>query len=267
MADMRKLEYFLLRYVPNAARDEFVNVGLVMTESGGDGFADARFTHDWRGVRCLDAEADVELIEALEHEVRGQLMEVQDRDQLLKRLRDSFSNTIQLSPTKGCLTKDPAIEIETIAKMYLEPAKVPAHREASGRQKILGTMRQAFEQAGVLKMMPSLPIAQYTKPGDPFRFDFGYRVGTEIKLFHAVSLRASVDAAVTLAARFPKIAEGMNSAIGVQPVLTAVVDDGLPRSEDEIGFALGMMEESRIRIAAVADMPKIAEQARVELRA
>ncbi len=39
MAEKRQLEFFLLRYVPNVAREEFVNIGLVMTESGhGDRF-------------------------------------------------------------------------------------------------------------------------------------------------------------------------------------------------------------------------------------
>ncbi len=55
MADLRQLEFFLLRYVPDAVKDEFVNIGLVMIEAGanGDGFADVRFTRDWRRVRCL----------------------------------------------------------------------------------------------------------------------------------------------------------------------------------------------------------------------
>ena len=53
------------------------------------------------------------------------------------------------------------------------------------------------------------PGSHYTKPGDPFKFDFGYRVGAEIKLFHAVSLQANVEQAITLAARYPKIADGI----------------------------------------------------------
>ena len=50
MADLRQLEFFLLRYVPDAVKDEFVNIGVVMLEPGanGAGFADVRFTRDWR---------------------------------------------------------------------------------------------------------------------------------------------------------------------------------------------------------------------------
>jgi hypothetical protein len=268
MAEKRKLEFFLLRYVPDAVKDEFVNIGLVMVEAGanGGGFADVRFTRDWRRVRCLDPQADVEMLEALEREIRGQL--AGDRATLLRRLEDSFSNVIQLSPAKGCLAEDPAREMEAMAQMYLETARVAGPREASGRQKILATMREAWERAGVLRLLSPVPVAAYTRAGDPFKFDFGYRVGGEIKLFHAVSLKASVDAAVTLAARYPKIAEGMLRAKDpIAPALTAVVDDELDRKKDEIGFALGMMEENQIRVAAAAEMAGIAEAARVELRA
>jgi hypothetical protein len=267
MAEKRQLEFFLLRYVPDAVKDEFVNIGLVMVESGTNGgrFADVRFTRDWRRVRCLDPQADVEMLEALEREIRGQL--AGDRATLLRRLEDSFSNVIQLSPAKGCLAEDPAREMDAMAQMYLEAARVAGTRETSGRQKILATMREAWEEAGVLRLLSAVPVAAYTRAGDPFKFDFGYRVGGEIKLFHAVSLKASVDGAVMLAARYPRIAEGMLQAKDpIAPALTAIVDDELDRKKDEIGFALGMMEENRIRVAAAAEMPGIAERVRVELR-
>ena len=137
----------------------------------------------------------------------------------------------------------------------------------SGRQRILGKMREAFELAGVEKFVLPVPVAPYTKPGDPFHFDFGYRVGGEIKLFHAVSLKASVDTAITLAARYPRIAPIMAKVTQTAPVLTAVIDDDLDRGNESVQFALSTMEEEKIRIAVAAEMPMIAETARRELRA
>jgi hypothetical protein len=269
MVDRRQLEFFLLRYVPDAVKDEFVNIGVVMVESGanGGGFAEVRFTRDWRRVRCLDPQADVEMLAALEREIRGQLATTRDREVLLKRLEDSFSNVIQLSPAKGCLAEDPAREIETMASIYLEAARVGGKREASGRQKILGKMREAFEQAGVAKFVLPVPVAPYTKPGDPFQFDFGYRVKGEIKLFQAVSLKAGVDAAVLLAARYPRIAPRMSEVTNATPVLTAVIDEDVDRGQESVQFALSMMEDERIRVVVEAEMPGIAEVARRELRA
>jgi hypothetical protein len=269
MADRRQLEFFLLRYVPDAVKNEFVNIGLVMVEPGanGDGFADVRFTRDWRRVRCLDPQADVDMLAALERDIRGQLATTREREVLLRRLEDSFSNVIQLSPAKGCLAEDPVAEIEMMASMYLEAAKVGGKREVSGRQRILAVMRDAFEQARVAKFVLPVPVATYTKPGDPFQFDFGYRVAGEIKLFHAVSLKAGVDSAVLLAARYPRIAPVMSKVAGAAPMLTAVIDDDLDRAEESIQFALGMMEDEKIRIAVAAEMPMLAEVARRELRA
>jgi len=268
MAERKKLEFFLLRYVPDAVKDEFVNIGVVMVEPGGNGagFADVRFTRDWRRVRCLDPQADVEMLAALEREIRGQLKATQDREVLLRRLEDSFSNVIQLSPAKGCLADDPAAEIETVASIYLEAAKVGGKREVSGRQRILGKMRVAFEQAGVAKFLLPVPVAPYTKTGDPFQFDFGYRVAGEIKLFQAVSLKAGVDAAVMLAARYPRIVPVMSKVVEATPALTAVIDDDLDRGAESVQFALSMMADERIRIAVAAEMPMIAEVARRELR-
>lgn len=274
MSEKRQLEFFLLRYVPDAVKDEFVNIGLVMIEAGangdqsnGGGFAEVRFTRDWRRVRCLDPQVDVEMLAALEREIRGQLTTAQDRAALLRRLQDSFSNVIQISATKGCLAEDPAAEIDAMASMYLEASKVGGKREVSGRQRILAAMRDAFEQAGVAEFVLPVPVAPYTKPGDPFQFDFGYRVAGELKLFQAVALKAGVDAAVLLAARYPRIVPIMARVTDSAPSLTAVIDDDLDRGRDEVRFALSMMEEEKIRIAVVAEMPGIAEVARRELRA
>jgi hypothetical protein len=269
MAEKRKLDFFLLRYVPDAVKEEFVNIGLVMIEASGNGggFADLRFTRDWRRVLCLDPQADIEVLQAIERDIRKQVVEVRNCESVMQKLNDSFSNLIQLSKSKGCFTEDPTMEIEKMAGMYLEAARAGGAHAVSGRRMILAKMREAWERAGVEKFLNPVPVAQYTRAGDPFKFDFGYRVGGEIKLFHAVSLKASVDAAVMLAARYPEIGKGMAKAEdAVRPFLTAVVDDGLDRSKDEIGFALAMMEENKIKVAAVAEMPGIAERVRVELR-
>jgi hypothetical protein len=269
MADRRQLEFFLLRYVPDAVKDEFVNIGVVMVEAGanGGGFAEVRFTRDWRRVRCLDPQADVETLGALEREIRGQLISTHDRAVLLRRLEDSFSNVIQLSPAKGCLAEDPVAEIEAMAAMYLEAAKVGGKREASERQRILGTMRDAFEQAGVWGLMRhEIAVAEYTQKGDPLKIDCSYQPNGEIKMFQAVSLKTDMDAAKVLAFSYPKIAEGVLRVDKASTLLTAVVDDDLDRSDEAILFALATLEQSRIRVAVAGEMAGIAEVARREMR-
>lgn len=271
MAEKRKLEFFLLRYVPDAVKGEFVNFGLAMIEvSGiGGGFADVRFTRDWRRLLCFDPQADLDLLQAMERDIRQRVVEVRNCEEVMRVLNDSFSNAIQLSGSQGCLTDDPEHEIEEMARYYLESPKLVKGRELSGREKIVQAMQDAWEFEGISWRVKTFPVAPYTGPGDSFTFDFGYFLGTQIKLFEAVSLRARVDSGVTLAARYPKIAEAMRSheKFPLIPSLTAVVDDDLDAKKDEIGFALGMMRESQIRVFEVREMPKIAAEARRELGA
>jgi Protein of unknown function (DUF3037) len=272
MADERQLEFFLLRYVPNAVKDEFVNLGLVLIESGAksSGFVDARFIRDWRRVRCLDPDVDIEMLEALEREVQTHLQDTHSREVLLKRLTDSFSNLIQVSPMKACLAVEPAKELETLANLYVEAPLRKTIRIISGRQQILAKMRDAFEQAGVWKnLMHSVPVTRYTKPGDPLKFDFAYRIGESMKIFHAVSLKTSVDQAVIMASRYPSIAKGIYRYRNEQvtSILTTIVDDALDRKDEQVQFALAMMNEAGIQVEAAARMPAIAEMARQELTA
>jgi hypothetical protein len=268
MSDRRQIEFFLLRYVPHALRQEFVNIGVLMVEDGANGsvLTDVRFAKDWRRVRGLDPQVDVDVIEALLRDIRREVGEVRDRATLLKKIEDQFSNVIQLSAPMRVLAASPAEEIETLASMFVDESKVAATRVLTGRGRILGAMRDAFERVGVAKLVLPVPVEPYTKAGDPFQFDFGYRVGGEMKLFHAVSLKANVDSAVMLAARYPKIAPVMAKVTGTTPGLTAVIDDDLDRNAEAVQFALGMMEEERIRVAVAAEMPVIAEVARRELR-
>jgi len=85
----------------------------------GNGFADVRFVRDWQRVLALDPGADIGLMKGLAHEIRDKLHAGEQREQMLLVMEDSFSNAIQLSPRKGCLTEDPAIEIEALASQYL----------------------------------------------------------------------------------------------------------------------------------------------------
>ena len=270
MAEKRKLEFFLLRYVPDAVKGEFVNFGLIALEHGEEGssLVDVRFAKDWGRVQCLDPQVDLDVLEALQREIRQEIGQTHDKAMLLRKMEDSFSGLVQISALMPALTEKIALaEVDDVARMFLETVKVRREREPVGRQKILGTMRTAFEDAGVLKLMNAVPAEPYTKPGDPFEFDFGYRFRSEIKLFHAVSMRASVDSAVMLAARYPKIAPVMAQVTSTTPLLTAVVEDGLDRGRNEVAFALEMMEESRIRVAETREMAGIAEVARRELGA
>jgi len=270
MAGPRHCEFFLLRYVPDAVKDEFVNIGVVLLEpaANGAGYAGVGFTRDWERVKCRDPAAGLEMLEALEDDLRARLKEAGGREEFLRRVNESFSNLLQLSPAKACLTESPEEELGRLAEMYLERARRRAGKgAATGRQLIVQHMRDAFEQAGVWRLMRKrIAVAQYTHQGDPLKIDCGYRPNGVVKLFHAVSLATDVDAAKVLAFSYPLIAEGIARLEQAKASLTAIVEDSLDRADEPIAFALDTLARSQIAVAAQSELAQLADMARKELR-
>jgi len=104
--------------VPDPVKGEFTNIGVVLREVGHAGAAPAqiRFTRDWSRVRCMDADADIGLLEALEVEMETRLRMVEGTPAngdpvpkpVLAMIEDSFSNSIQMSEARACLAENVA---------------------------------------------------------------------------------------------------------------------------------------------------------------
>ena len=266
MPEKMPCKFFVLRYAPDAVKNEFINIGLVLLPPAGG--AQVRFTHDWSRVRCLDPEADLDVLQALEGDLREKLREMNgDHDFLLRRIQDSFSNALQTSEFQACLAESPAAEADELARIYLEHARRKQSRDLSARQAILQKMQQEFESTGVWPLMQKrISVAQYTRNGDPLKLDCGYSPNGTIKLFHAVSLAADINAAKVLAFSYPRLAEGIQRTIGKQASLTAVIEDGLPSDDESVSFARETLEQQAIRIVSIAEMPAIAATAARDLR-
>jgi hypothetical protein len=267
-------EFSLVRYVPDVVKGEFTNIGVVLRAAGlagADGpAAQVRFTRDWSRVRCMDPEADVELLESLEAEMAA-LLERQpagDERPLLRTLEDSLSNSLQLTAMRGTLAENLPTEMEQLLRMYVEPLKTPSVRKKqSGRTAIVGSMRNEFERAGVWRLMRKrIAAAQYTQPGDPLKLDCGYRNG-RVRIFHAVSLQGDAEGAKGLAYSAAALREGVQRAEGAELELTAVVEPISTVADEELyRFGVRAMERERLRVLTVADMGRVAETARRELR-
>ncbi|HEY3927198.1 MAG TPA: DUF3037 domain-containing protein [Candidatus Koribacter sp.] len=279
MANLKQLEFLVLRYVPDAVKGEFVNFGVVVLEGGADGvgFADVRVTRDWRRVKCLDPDVETEMLEAVEGEIRARLQSgavdcskggvaMAQREWIMKMLEDSFSNALQVTDAKAVLAEDPRAELGKLVEMYCE-SQARARRQLAGRHVIYGRMKDEFERAGVWPLMRKrIPVAEYTGKGDPLRIDCGYRPNGVVKMFQAVSLESDLDAAKVLAFTFPQLREGIARVEGAKAELTAVVEDDLDRNDDAVDFALITLARNEIAVAQMSALPEIAARARVELR-
>jgi Protein of unknown function (DUF3037) len=268
-------EFFLIRYVPDVVKGEFTNIGVVLREAGSrDGAAAVRFTRDWSRVRCMDAGADVELLESLEGEIAERLrLESQEAKPVMELLGDTLSNSVQVTEVRACLAESMAAEMEQLMRMYVEPLKVKVERKKTGRAAIAGAMRMEFERAGVWGLMRKrIAAATYTRAGDPMRIDCGYRPNGVIRMFQAVSLEGDVEAAKGLAYSASQLREGVLRVENAKLELTAVVEPARlvqgDESEDAERYRFGVeaMESQEIRVMTVSDLARIADAARVELR-
>ena len=285
MRDRVPCEFFLIRYVPDVVKGEFVNIGVLLREATGDARnhtpAQVKFTRDWRRVRCMDAEADIGLLEALEQEIAERLRlgtSARDPKAVLEILDDTLSNSLQMTEAKATLAENMTTEMELLLRLYVEPMKAPRIRGKTGRAAIAGAMRTEFERAGVWAIMHKrIAAATYTSVGDPLKIDCGYRPNGVIRMFHAVSLEGDVEAAKGLAYSAPMLREGvmreeramLELAAVVEPLRmvgsvddeTAELDEGAKRHQ----FGVQIMEDQKIRVLTMNDLAGAAATARREL--
>jgi hypothetical protein len=280
LADRIQCEFFLIRYVPDVVKGEFTNIGVLLREAGSSTEGTVvRFTRDWSRVRCMDADADIALLEALEGEIGERLrLGAADTKPVMQVLEDTLSNSVQITEARAALAESIPAELAQLMRMYVEPLKVKQERRLTGRAAIAGAMRDQFERAGVWGLMRKrIAASLYTRPGDPMKIDCGYRADLQgadgvIRMFQAVSLEGDVEAAKGLAYTAPQLREGVERVENARLELTAVVEPlrAVSGAEDEATeryrFGVEAMEREAIRVVTLNDLARVAETARLELR-
>jgi len=289
MNPRHECEFQLLRYVPDAVRNEYVHIGVILREAateGRPGRMEVRFTRDWRRVRCLDPDADTALLEGMESELRRRL-EYEAGGKLMRTLGESLSLNVQMTEPKGYLAESIPAGMEELMRLYVEPPVRERLARVSGRAAIQARMRTEFERVGVWELLRKrIAVAEYTRPGDPLRIDVGYRPNGIVRMFHAVSLDAGIgprvaagtgaglEMAKVLAFSAAGLRAGVERVEKAELELTAVIEpaarlgatDEEPERLETYRFGVETMEEHRIRVLTTSDMERVAETARRELR-
>jgi hypothetical protein len=270
----RNCEFQLLRYAPDAVRNEYVHIGVILREQGSGEPAAVKFTRDWRRVRCLDPEADTALLEGMESELRRRLEDDPD-GKLMRLLDESLSLNVQMTAPKAYLAESLPAGMEELMRLYVEPVARERGKRLSGRAAIHEKMRGEFERVGVWELLRKrIAASDYTRPGDPLRIDVGYRPNGVIRMFHAVSLEPGVEMAKVLAFSATALRQGVERVERAQLELTAVIEPAarLGASDQEperlamYRFGVETMEEHQIRVLTIADLGRVAETARRELK-
>jgi hypothetical protein len=288
-SERRPCEFQLLRYVPDAVRNEYVHIGVILREQGSAKQANpdapihepaspepvlVRFTRDWRRVRCLDPDADTALLEGMESELRRRF-EAEPDGNLMRLLSESLSLNVQMTEQKAYLAESLPAGMEELMRLYVEPPPRERVARLSGRAAIQARMRTEFERAGVWDLLRKrIAASDYTRPGDPLRIDVGYRPNGLIRMFHAVSLQPGVEMAKVLAFSAAGLRAGVERVEKAGLELTAVIEPAArlgatgeePERLEMYRFGVETMEDHQIRVLTTSDLGRVAETARRELR-
>ncbi len=270
----RACEFHLLRYVPDAVRNEYVHIGVILREQGSHAPAEVRFTRDWRRVRCLDPDADTALLEGMESELRRRFL-AEPEGNLMRLLNESLSLSVQMTEARAYLAESLPAGMEELMRLYVEPPPRERLPRLSGRAAIQARMRTEFERAGVWELLRKrIAASEYTRPGDPLRIDVGYRPNGLIRMFHAVSLEPGVEMAKVLAFSAAGLRAGVERVEKASLELTAIIEPAAklgaageePDRMEMYRFGVETMEEHQIRVLTTSDLGRVAETARRELR-
>lgn len=268
MTDLQQLELFVLRYVPNVVRAEFVNFGVILVKESNQ-VAGFRFTHDWPRIRCCNPNADIEALQAMQRHLEGELWRTPSWMESRRVFSSYISSGFELELPVAVLTHDVNAELNIISKIYLEPIRpigTTVGRE-TGKSAIISVMDREFRQSGVLELLQRhASVASYTVPEDAYVIDYLYQLGDVVKMFQAIPVARTKDAAVNFAYRYPKIAAGLRRDQKYLE-MTAVVEAAYDASDPSVACALHMLQELDIRVARTSEMRAIGEAARIDLRA
>jgi Protein of unknown function (DUF3037) len=260
--------YYLVRYVPNAEREEFINIGLLL-HSAEEQFLDCLFTRDFRRIKRFHPQADLEFLRELQSYFEQQIQEHEDNLQgFIDEMHQTFSHIVPLAPACPLLAARPQAKLSELFERMVGKlqAKLPA---ADTRMRIKQGLTEALRRARVFddrRFEKRIPAEPLTHAGDPFHFDFGYRPPSaagkphgHLKLVHALSLHRDHELASVLSLT-------MGYVRSKQPAeLTAIVEGWPARGDNTADHSFRVLRDAEIAMRPLAEVDVFAASIRREL--
>lgn len=265
------LRYRILRYTPNLVRDEWVNVGVLLEESGESETTSRRRAvrliedpSEMARVRRLHPAADEALLRALPAEFEARLRAPESEVRLyLEKLDQTLSNVIQLSPQRGLLGEDFDSELERIYREHVAPP--PSSRGGfleNTRAWIRARVSDVFRRRGLRgKIESSVRVEEFTQPGDPLRLDYAYRYNGTRGYIQTVALGRDPSQAKVLAYTAECI-----RARAAKSLFTAVTEIEPSPENPRHQFIARLFADQRIDVVPLNRIERFAEDLRQHLQ-
>ena len=267
-SELKQCQYFLVRYVPDVVKQEFINIGLFLY-CDAEQFLDCMFSDDFRRITRFHAQADTEFLKELQPHFKQQIAEhKEDLEGFIREMQKSYSNLIQLSPCQPCLTADLRAQLQDLFKQYVG-ARITGATEQAARRRIKHRMTEALRRYGVLdhKLFEKrIPASRWSGAGDTFVFDFGYKPleqagkpNGRLKLIHTLSLERDSELAKALKLTFDRV------LVKGPSHLTVGHEDILDPDNDVVRFSKDILHHECIRLLPVSGFDDYAQHIRAEL--
>jgi hypothetical protein len=267
-SSLKSCAYYLVRYVPHAEREEFINIGLLL-HSAEEQFLDCLITRDLRRVKRFHPQADLEFLRDLQSYFEQQIQAHEDNlPDFLNGMEQSLSHVIQLAPERPVLAAEPQEQLHQLFERLVDKrqANFPsADTRMRIKQRLVEALRRArvFDHNRFEKRIPAEPL---THPGDPFHFDFGYRPTVaagkpngHLKLVHTLSLHRDFELASVLSLTMGYIREK-------QPAeLTAIVEEFPTKANKTAAHSARILKDAEIAIRPLSEVDELAASIHSEL--
>ena len=266
-SELKECSYFLVRYVPDVVKQEFINIGLFLF-CPAEQFLDCLFSDDFRRINRFHAQADTQFLRDLQPHFEEQIdKHEEDLQGYIQEMQQSYSNLIQLSPPRTCLTADLGVQLQDLFERYVG-ARLAGPTKQDTRMRIKHRMTESLRRCGVFdykSFEKRIPAAQWTGAGDPFAFDFGYRPlqqtgkpNGRLKLIHTLSLQRDNELAKALKWTFDRVLEKEFSHLTVGHEDVPDPDNPIVRSSQ------GILQSESIRLLPVSGFDEYAQSVRAE---
>jgi hypothetical protein len=245
--------YYVLRYMPDLVRGEWVNIGLLVFDprTNQRQFRLIEDEAEFSRVRRLHPQTDERVLRSLQVELESRFEgarlaagSVDDWEQILFKWDATLSNVLQLSRPAGSLGTDLESEAD---RLYADRVTVPRTARRTGalhsRAELRGYCSDVFRLAQLWNRLEKrVRASEFTFPGDPMRIDYGYRRNGTRGFVQTLSVSRSPGDAKLLAYTAKRIHDQSHFA----SEFTAVTDVALSSDNDRHRFVRRTLQDAGI---------------------